>query len=271
MTLGAPPGRISFPAIDRPSALFLTRFERALRALPDDMLGLPFSAVLGGCVEDGFAACIASLGAVSVFQIVDFGGHRGLIGVPDAVIDGVTEFACGGDGSEPSGDARGATALGLALGARLASALVAALQPVQPAQIIGTTDHPGEAVPVKSGALACGFAVEARGQALGAIGLLIPMRALAAVECGTGRGDDPVWAAQLESAVAQARTPVRAVLARPVLAAGEVARLVPGAVIPIPTMNEIALIAGGFRVATGLADVRDGRAAIRIQRTEFAA
>jgi Type III flagellar switch regulator (C-ring) FliN C-term len=271
MTFGAPPGRISFPAIDRPSALFLTRFERALRSLPDDMLGLPFSAVLGGCVEDGFAACIASLGAVSAFQIVDFGGHRGLIGIPDAVIDGITEFTCGGDGSEQNGDARGASGLGLALGARMACALVTGLQPVQSARIVGPTDHPGEAVPMKAAALACGFAVEARGHALGAIGLLLPMRALAAMECGTGRGDDPIWAAQMAGVVSQARIPVRAVLARPVLTAGEVARLVPGAVIPIPTMNEIALIAGGFRVATGLADARDGRAAIRIQRTEFAA
>lgn len=271
MTFGAPPGRISFPAVHRPSAIFLTRFERGLRALPDDMLGLPFSAALGGCVEDNFTACIASLGPVSAFQVIDFGGHRGLIGIPDTVIDGLIEFACGGDGSEASVDVRGATTLGLALGARIAGTLITALQSVLPAKLAGTTDMPGESIKANAAALACGFAVEARGQGLGAIGLLIPMRALAEMESGTGRGDDPVWRSQLADAVAQTRTQVRAVLARPTLTAGEVARLAPGAVIPIPSMNEIALIAGGYRVASGVADVRDGRAAIRIQRTEFEA
>lgn len=251
--------------------MFQTRFERSLRTLPHEMLGTSFSAALGGCVEDSFGACIASLGQVSLFHRVDFADHHGLIGIPDIVIAGLTEFACGGDGSEPDDVTRGATALGLALGARVAEALVAALQPMLPARIVGTTDVPNEAVISNAIALACGFAVEAREQSLGAIGLLIPMRALAKLECGAGRGDDPVWAAQMAQAVSQSRTQVRAVLARPVLTAGEVARLTPGAVIPIPTMNEIALIAGGYRVATGVADARDGRAAILIQRTEFAA
>ena len=90
-------------------------------------------------------------------------------------------------------------------------------------------------------------------------------------------GDDPLavggseeaFFEQLDEALGTARITVRCVLARPTLSAGEVARLVPGSVIPIPNLNEVALIAGGYRIASGVADARDNRAAITITRTEF--
>jgi flagellar motor switch protein FliM len=272
VTLGAPPGRIAFPAINRPSAAFVARFERSLRALENDALGAPFSMTLGGCVEGDFASCVASLGPVSQFAVVAIGDRQGLIGIPDTVLDGMVEFACGGDNSEATNNERGVTTLGLAIGARMAGRLAAAVAPVfrgMTVQTEGSTDLPSDVVGLKAAALACGFAVEAGGHALGAIGLLVPMQALADIESGPGCIDDPVWSVRIKDVLAQTRTQVRAVLARPVLTAGEVARLVPGAVIPIPTMTEIALIAGGYRIASGVADARDGRAAIRINRTEF--
>jgi flagellar motor switch protein FliM len=274
VTLGAPPGRIAFPAIDRPSAAFVARVERSLRAVDGDSLGAPFSTSLGGCVEGDFASCVASLGPVSQFSVIAIGDRRGLIGIPDAVLDSMVEFACGGDGSEATGNERGVTALGLAVGARIAAKLAVAVAPIfrgAAVQIEGATDLPSDAVALKAAALACGFAVEAGGHALGAIGLLVPMQAFADIESGPGCGNDPAWTERVEGALAQTRTQVRAVLARPLLTAGEVARLTPGAVIPIPTMSEIALIAGGYRIASGVADARDGRAAIRINRTEFQA
>jgi flagellar motor switch protein FliM len=274
VTLGAPPGRIAFPAIDRPSTAFVARLERSLRALDDDSLGAPFSMTLGGCVEDDFASCVASLGPVSQFVAIAIGDRRGLIGIPDAVLDRMVEFACGGDGSEATDNERGVTSLGLAIGGRMAGKLAAAVAPIFRGVTVRaeeSTDLPGDVVALKGAALACGFAVEAGGHSLGAIGLLVPMQALADIESGPGCGNDPVWSMRVEDALAQTRTQIRAVLARPVLTAGEVARLTPGAVIPIPTMSEIALIAGGYRIASGVADARDGRAAIRINRTEFQA
>ena len=80
---------------------------------------------------------------------------------------------------------------------------------------------------------------------------------------------DEDWGARLADTLGNARINVRCVLARPTLSAGAVARLVPGSVIPIPNLNEVALIAGGYRIATGVADAREGRAAITINRTEF--
>ena len=252
--------------------MFVARTERALRAIDRDMLGAPFSVMLGGCVEDSFVNCIASLGAVTQFSVVQIGAHCGLIGIPDMVIDKLVEFALGGDGSEAGDDARGPTALGLGLGARLTGKLAEACAPVIGVALYGTTEMPGEKVRLNTQALACGFTVEAGGQTLGAIGLLLPLRALAEIESGSGHGgNDRVWASRIESALAQARITLRAVLARPVLSAGEFARLAPGTVIPIPALNDIAMIAGGFRIATGVADARDGRAGVRIQKTESAA
>jgi flagellar motor switch protein FliM len=114
--------------------------------------------------------------------------------------------------------------------------------------------------------------VTARDVSLGAIGFCVPVQALARIETGaSGALADERWGDRLECAIAGARLNVRCVLARPTLSAGAVARLVPGSVIPIPNLNEVALIAGGYRIATGIADARDGRAAIVINRTEFQA
>jgi flagellar motor switch protein FliM len=274
--LGAPPGRISFPAIDRPSAGFLARFERALRAVPGDMLGAPVSATLGGCIEDDLANCVASLGPVSRFGVVTIGEARGLIGIPDAVVDRLIEYAYGGDGSEATAFERGLTPLGFRYAERAVALIVEAMAPAFSGRAVALsamTDMPGEVLAAKTPMLACGFALEARGVALGAIGVLVPIRALAAIEneAGGDAGGDPDWRLRLEDTLSQTRTQARGVLARPILTAGEVAQLAPGVVIPIPTLSEVALIAGGYRIATGMADARDGRAAIVINRTEFTA
>jgi flagellar motor switch protein FliM len=270
---GAPLAPVVFPATDRPSAGFVTRFERTLRTAPDEMLGAPFTVALGGCVEAPFVDCLASLGPTTQHIVVSVGGAHGLIGIPDAVLHAMVEHAYGGDGSEPAPSTPAPTRLAARLGYRIASLLTDAVSPAlsgADVSVLGATDAPAEAVPMKAAALACGFEVTAGDTSLGAIGFCIPVRTLAAIETMSGGVvADEDWAERLGSAVSNARINVRCVLARPTLSAGEVARLVPGSVIPIPNLNEVALIAGGFRIATGVADTRDGRAAIIINRTEF--
>lgn len=271
--LGAPLAPLAFPATDRPSAGFVTRFERALRAVPDDVLGTPFSLVLGGCVEEQFVNCLASLGETSRHIVVSVNGIHGLIGIPDAVLNAIVEFAFGGDGSEPAAVVPPPSKLSARLGYRIATMLAQALAPAlggADVKVLGATEFPGEAVPLKAAALACGFEIVAGGSSIGAIGFFLPLRTLAAIETAAGGAlADFDWRERLEAAVAGARLNVRCVLARPTLSAGEVARLVPGSVIPITNLNEVALIAGGHRIATGVADARDGRAAIIIKRTEY--
>jgi flagellar motor switch protein FliM len=273
VTFGAPLAPVAFPAIDRPSANFVARFERSLRGVPDDALGVPVTLALGGVVEAPFADCIASLGTVSQYAVLSVGGMHGLLGIPDAVQHALVEFAYGGDGSEGLGSDVAPTRLGTRLGYRLATVLTRAFAPALPSaglEVLGATDNPAEAVPMKALALACGFEITAGDLSLGAIGFCVPVRALAAIETmAGGNAIDEAWAERLSAAVANARINVRCVLARPTLSAGEVARLVPGSVIPIANLNEVALIAGGYRIATGVADARDGRAAITINRTEF--
>jgi flagellar motor switch protein FliM len=273
MISGVPLARMVFPVTDQPSARFVTRFERALRALPDDSLGQPWSLALEGCVEAPFADCLASMGPTSRHVVVSVNGMNGLIGIPDAVQHALVEFAYGGDGSEPAPAPPVPTRLAARLGYRIATMVADAMAPALSGAeiaVLGATDVPAEAVPMKALALACGFTALARGVSLGAIGFCIPVRALAAIENDSGGSlVDNRWEERIETALGSARTTVRCVLARPSLSAGEVARLVPGSVIPIPNLNEVALIAGGYRIATGVADARDGRAAITITRTEF--
>ena len=271
--LGAPLAPVVFPATDRPSAGFVTQFERALRAVPDDSLGLPFTISLGGCVEAEFADCLASMGPVSRYIVVSVGGVHGLIGLPDAVLHALVEHAYGGDGSEPAPTPPAPTRLAARLGYRVATMFAEAIAPALPGAdvtVLGATDLPAEAVPMKATALACGFEVTAGAVSMGAIGFCVPMRALAGIENAAGGSIvDEDWGARLADTLGNARINVRCVLARPTLSAGAVARLVPGSVIPIPNLNEVALIAGGYRIATGVADTREGRAAITINRTEF--
>jgi flagellar motor switch protein FliM len=273
MTFGAPLAPVAFPATDRPSSNFVARFERGLRAVPDDALGVPVTLSLGGVVEAPFADCLASLGTVSQYAVLSVGGMHGLLGIPDDVQHALVEFAYGGNGSEGLGSGALPTRLGTRLSYRLATSLSAAIAPALPGagiEVLGVTDNPAEAVPMKALALACGFEVMAGETSLGAIGFCVPVRALAAIETiRGGNAIDDAWTDRLAAAVANARVNVRCVLARPTLSAGEVARLVPGSVIPIPNLNEVTLIAGGYRIATGVADARDGRAAITINRTEF--
>jgi flagellar motor switch protein FliM len=273
MMFGAPLAPVIFPATDRPSAGFVTRFERALRAVPEDTLGGSFSIRLDGCVEAAFADCLASMGPVSSYVVVSVNGTHGLIGIPDAILNAFVEYAYGGDGSEPAPDTATPTRLAARFGYRIATMFADAIGVALPGGevlVLGATDVPAEAVPMKATALACGFEVTAGEMSLGAIGFCVPLRTLAAIETMAGGAvTDEGWAERLSVAVSNARINVRCVLARPTLSAGEVARLVPGSVIPIHNLNEVALIAGGYRVATGVADAREGRAAITINRTEF--
>ena len=273
MTYGAPLAPMRFPATDSPSAIFLTRFERALRALPDDMLGTPFSIGFASIAANDFATCIESIGAVSSYVVVALDGAHGLVAIPDAMIHPIAEFAYGGDSSDAAATSPAPTRLEARLVFQMASAFVHAVASTCPdteLQVLGATDTPGEAVPLNGQALAIVFTLRAHDVAIGTISALLPLRALAAVEnasAGTTTDDD--WTSRLEVALASTRIDVRCVLARPTLAAGEVARLVPGAVIPIDSLSEVALIAGGYRIASGTADAHDGRAAISINRTEF--
>jgi hypothetical protein len=100
MTFGAPLAPVRFPAIDRPSAGFVTRFERALRSGAEDALGAPFRLSLSGLVEASFADCLASIGPTSQHIVVSINGGHALLSVPDAVLPLLVEFAYGGDGSE---------------------------------------------------------------------------------------------------------------------------------------------------------------------------
>lgn len=271
--LNAPLAPFIFPATDRPSARFVARLERALRTVPDDVLGSPMSMQLSGCAEEQFATCVASMAATSRYIVVSVGGLHGLIGIPDAMLHALVEYGYGGDGSELAPATSAPTRLAARFGYRIATMFSAAIAPAlsgADVAVIGATDDPAEAVAMDALALACGFEVSACGISVGGIGLCLPMLALARLENAAGGAPpDEAWSTRLEDAVAQTRLKVRCVLARPTLSAGGVARLVPGLVIPIPSLNEVALIAGGYRVATGIADARNGRAAIVINRTEF--
>jgi flagellar motor switch protein FliM len=271
MTFGAPLAPVAFPATDRPSAGFVTRFERALRACA--FAGQPFSVALSGLVEAPFADCIASMGPTAQHIVMSIDGSHALISIPDVVLPMLIEFAFGGDGSEAASAESGQTLLAMRFGYRIGTMLAEAIRPALPGgtiSVLGATDVPAEAVPMKAMALACGFEVMAGETSLGAIGFCVAVRTLADLEnAATGTAADQDWGAQLGAALGNTRVNVRCVLARPTLSAGEVARLVPGSVIPIPNLNEVALIAGGYRIATGVADAREGRAAITINRTEF--
>ncbi len=274
MTYGAPLAPIAFPATDRPSAGFVTRFERALRTGHDDALGAPFSLALSGLVEAPFADCLASMGPTTQHLVVAIGGAHALISIPDAVLPSIIEFAYGGDGSEAAALAFAPTRLAARFGYRMGTLLVNVVASALPGVDIvalGATDVPAEAVAMKDMALAAGFEIMAGGSSLGAIGICVALQTLAGIEnsVGAGSATDADWTARLGDALGNARLNIRCVLARPTLSAGEVARLVPGAVIPIPNLNEVALIAGGYRIATGVAEARGGRAAITINRTEF--
>lgn len=270
MTLGAPLAPMVFPATDRPSAGFVTRFERAMRAI--EFLNSPFSLAFSGLVEAPFGDCIASMGATSQHIVLSVGQAHALVSIPDAVLPLLIEYAYGGDGSEELPETA-PSLLATRFGYRIGTLLVEALRPVlQNAEIavLGATDLPADAVSMKAQAFACGFGVMAGETSLGAIAFCVAVRTLADLENeAAGAAADRHWAGQLGEALGNARVTVRCVLARPTLSAGEVARLVPGSVIPIPNLNEVALIAGGYRIATGVADAREGRAAITIDRTEF--
>ncbi len=270
MTLGAPLAPMVFPATDRPSAGFVTRFERALRAA--ELPNAPFSLAFSGLVEAPFADCIASMGPTSQHIVLSVAQTHALVSIPDAVLPLLIEHAYGGDGSEV-GSAVAPSILATRFGYRIGTMVVDAIRPAlasAPIAVLGATDVPAEAVSMKAQAFACGFEVLSGETSLGAIGVCIAVQTLADLENdAAGVAADRHWAGQLGEALGNARINVRCVLARPTLSAGEVARLVPGSVIPIPNLNEVALIAGGYRIATGVADARDGRAAITINRTEF--
>lgn len=72
------------------------------------------------------------------------------------------------------------------------------------------------------------------------------------------------WVEQLRALGGQVRLPVRSVLARPVLSAGEVARLAVGDVIPIRAPDRVALLSGRHKLAVGHLDECDGHAAVRL-------
>ena len=273
MTFEAPLFPMRFPAADSPSTAFVTRIERGLRAVDGDVLGAPFVIEFGALAANNFAACMNTIGDISSYVVVALDGAHGLVGIPDAMIHPITEFAFGGDGSDAAANSLAPTRLDAKLAFQIASALLQALAPVLPGaelRVLGATDAPAEVVPVNGQALAIEFTLRAHDLTIGTISALLPLRALAAVEnasAGTTTDDD--WTSRLEVALASTRIDVRCVLARPTLAAGEVARLVPGAIIPIDSLSEVALIAGSYRIASGTADAHDGRAAILINRTEF--
>ena len=72
------------------------------------------------------------------------------------------------------------------------------------------------------------------------------------------------WVEQLRRLGREVRLPVRTVLARPVLSAGEVARLAVGDVIPIRTPDRVALLSGRHKLAFGSLAECDGHAAVRL-------
>ena len=270
MTLGAPLAPMAFPATDRPSTGFVTRFERALRAI--DFADAPFSLTFSGLVEAPFGDCIASMGPTSRHVVLSIGDAHALVSIPDAVLPLLIEYAYGGDGSE-AGSGTTPSLLATRFGYRIGTMLAEVIGPAlgrDAIAVLGATDEPAEAVSMKAQAYACGFEVLFGETSLGAIGFCVAVATLAEIENDAAAiSADRHWAGQLDEALGTARITVRCVLARPTLSAGEVARLVPGSVIPIPNLNEVALIAGGYRIASGVADARDNRAAITITRTEF--
>ena len=78
------------------------------------------------------------------------------------------------------------------------------------------------------------------------------------------RPTPPNWLEQLRALGGEVRLPVRSVLARPVLSAGEVARLAVGDVIPIRAPDRVALLSGRHKLAVGYLDECDGHAAVRL-------
>ena len=73
------------------------------------------------------------------------------------------------------------------------------------------------------------------------------------------------WDLRLGERVREIRLPVRSVLARPVLSAGEIARLRVGDVIPIRAPDRVAMLCGTHRLAAGVLIERDGHAAIEVE------
>ncbi len=266
---------VAFPATERPSAGFMTRFERGLRAVADDALGAPLTLALDNIVEASFETCLEKLGTTTRHVVVAIDGVHALASIPDAVLHALIEVAYGGDNSEPAPAPATPTRLAARFGYRIATAFVGAIAPTLGTGgvvVRGATDVPEEAVTMAQAAVACSFCLHTGDVALGSIALTVPVHILARVEIGHEVAvADQRWEHRIERALSNTRLDVRCVLARPTLAAGEVARLRLGSVIPIPTLDEVALIAGGYRIATGSADARNGRAAIVIQRTEFQA
>jgi len=262
---------MDFQATDRPSPQFFDVFKQGLRALPSETLGLDTTLTLSTCGETPLGALLAEIGPTERFAVLGIDGRQGVIGIPDATLDALVDLAFGGDARDAG--PRPPTPLGARLGDRIAAMLAQALAantPHSAVRLVGATSAPAVVVPDDAPAFACAFSIAARGRALGSIGVCLPLAALAGAENAAAQAiEDADWADRLETACGAIRLQVRCVLARPELTAGEIAGLAPGVVIPIPALGEVALIAGGYRIASGSADVHDERAVIVINKTEF--
>ena len=79
---------------------------------------------------------------------------------------------------------------------------------------------------------------------------------------------DQHWRPAMDRNLGSVRTTVRAVLARPVLSAAELADLKPGAVLAISSADSVALVTGGMRIAQGTATSSEGVTSVTIDKME---
>lgn len=100
--------------------------------------------------------------------------------------------------------------------------------------------------------------------------LCMPLRALATLEAALGAAAaDPRWSSRLDDTLGTVCVRIRVVLARPTIDAGELARMRPGAVIPIPRPGPVALIAGGYRIGVAALSEVEGAARLTIEAMEI--
>ncbi len=136
---------------------------------------------------------------------------------------------------------------------RLAAALAHALAADMPGDW-AADDAPAEFV------AGCDFTIDQLPAPAPHIGVRVMLQATSPLACNDGD-----WDIRLGDLVREIRLPVRSVLARPLLSAGEIARLRVGDVIPIRAPDRVAMLCGTHRLAGGRLVERDGHAAIEIE------
>ena len=179
-------------------------------------------------------------------------GPRLDIAVPAALVEALCTIRFGGAPSRAGRARRGG-----AIEARLAGTVAqAVLDDLPPNDWLPTPEGTAE-----QHGLAC--EVPLRHPLIAACSLVLTLTATEVV-LPPEPAADADWQARLQALGRSVRLPLRAVVARPVISAGEVVRLAIGDVLPIRAPDRVTLLTGRQSLAAGRLVESDGHAAVEV-------